>query len=96
LHYKNKTKMQDINININNPKLEAILLNISKKNRKPIDNIVSEMLEKYINLYYLQEINKKQNSKNTISNWKNDFSKIGTWEINENQIKLKNWEIQQL
>ena len=96
MHYKNKTKMQDINININNPKLEAILLNISKKNRKPIDNIVSEMLEKYINLYYLQEINKKQNSKNTISNWKNDFSKIGTWEINENQIKLKNWEIQQL
>ena len=53
--------MQEINIYIDNPKLETILLNVSKQTKKPINNIVSDIIEKYINLYLKSKSLKKNN-----------------------------------
>jgi len=46
--------MQQIILNIDNPKIEAILSDILKQNKIPIDNIISDIIEKYIYLYSVQ------------------------------------------
>lgn len=44
--------MKSITLNIKNHKTEQLLLNLSRKKNKPVDNVAAEIIELYINLYY--------------------------------------------
>ncbi len=44
------------------------------------------------NLDFIKIVNKKKENKN-YTNWKDDFASIGVWDLNENDIKLQNWKI---
>ncbi len=58
--------MQKVTLNFNNSKTEEILLNISQRKKKPLNNIISDMLESYLKLYYNQN-EEKQDKKNTFN-----------------------------
>lgn len=53
--------MQQITIDINNPKIENFLYSISKSRNKTVENIVYDII-----LQYFEFIDKKENNKKTI------------------------------
>ena len=55
--------MKKITINIDNRETETILKKLSKQKNRPIDLIVSEVINNYIYLYSVNENSTKKNNK---------------------------------
>lgn len=55
--------MKQITLYIDNPKIEAILSDISLQDNKTIDNIISDLIEKYIYLYSVRDFDKETGKK---------------------------------
>lgn len=70
--------------------MEKIVLNI--RNPEKIHLFLNFIKE----LDFVEIVNPKMNFEKTEQNWKEDFQQIGTWDIDENQIKLKDWDIEEL
>ncbi len=72
--------MQQVTLTFNNPEIETILFNLSKKNNSSINNIASDIIEKFIFLY--PTIQKEEATKKTAD----DFLKL----MEINTISLSN------
>ena len=44
-------------------------------------------------LDFVKVISEKKDQSSQEFNWKEEFAKIGVWDIDENEIKLDNWKI---
>lgn len=46
-------------------------------------------------LDFVNVVSEKNEPTMKMEDWKTEFSKIGVWDIDENDIKLKNWKIEE-
>ena len=58
--------MKKITINIDNQETETLLVNLSKQKNRPIDLIVSDVINNFIYLYSVNENNVKKNQDNKL------------------------------
>jgi hypothetical protein len=67
--------------------MQQIIINISNKSK-------SSALIKFLRqLEFIDSI--KVTDKKKDDKWKKEFLKLGSWKIDENDIKLNNWNIQE-
>lgn len=69
--------------------METIVLNIHNPEK------IHLFLDFIKELDFVEIVNPKINFDKKTQNWKDDFMKIGTWNLDENEIKLKDWKIEE-
>lgn len=78
--------MGQIILNIENKKMELALLNISKERKISINDVVNEMLEKFLHLYTSKNNNYEEKESKKNSKLQNFFDVAGTIDLSLDEL----------